>query len=188
MTSFEYISTLLSIIIGLGITHLLVGISRLINNPKGVRIYWVHLVWTFSIFTYMVFFWWWEYKLNSISDWTFQIYLFIIIYAVLLFLLCVLNMPFHFPENFKDHYYSTRKWFFLIFITINVVDLIDSGIKGRDYLINLGFEYILNISASIILSIAAIISRNKTIHAIIAVLYGIYQFWYAITAFNALSN
>ena len=72
MTSYEYLSTLLSIIIGLGITHLLVGIGRIINNPKGVKPYWIHLVWTLAIFIYLIQYWWFEYKLISILEWTFR--------------------------------------------------------------------------------------------------------------------
>ena len=188
MTSFEYISTLLSIIIGLGITHLLIGISRLINNPKGVKIYWIHLVWTFSIFTYMIFFWWFEYKFSSLPEWTFQVYLFIILYAVLLFLLCVINMPFHFPEDFKEYFYSSKKWFFIIFIAINAIDILDSYLKGSDHLSSLGFGYVLYVSISLVLSILAIFIRNVIFHGIIAVLFSMYQIWYAITAFNTISS
>ena len=188
MSSFEYIFTLLSIIIGLGITHLLVGIGRLINNPKGVKVYWVHLVWTFRIFTSMIFFWWFEYKFSEVAEWTFPVFLFIIFYAVLQFLWCVINMPFYFPKNFTDYYYSSRKWFFLIFIAICAVDILDTYLKGPDHLKSLGLIYYINITASIVISILAIIVRSKIFHGVIATLFVLYQIWFAITMYNTISG
>jgi cell division protein FtsW (lipid II flippase) len=188
VSSFEYISTLLSIIIGLGITHLLMGTSRLINNPKGVKIYWVHLVWTFTLFIYMIIFWWFEYKFTSIQEWTFLIYLFIILYAVLLFLLCVINMPFRFPADFRDYYYSFRKWFFVVLIAVNLVSVFDSYLKGRDHLNSLGIEYGVYISVSIVLCIMAIFSRNRILHGSIAVLYSLYQILYSIKALDTIAG
>ena len=188
MDSFEYISTLLSIIIGLGITHLLIGISRLINNPKGVKIYWIHLVWTLFIFIYMIAFWWFEYKFSSINEWTFQLYLFIILYTVLLFFLCVINMPFHFPENFKDYYFKSRKWFFSVLLIINIVDVIDGFLKGSDHMASLGMGYAIFITVFIILSIVAIFVRKELIHGTIVIVFSLYQICYLIIAFNTLSN
>jgi hypothetical protein len=188
MTSFEYISTLLSIIIGLGITHLLIGVSRLIYNPKGIKIYWIHLVWTFFIFTYMISFWWFEYRFSSVQGWTFQLYLFVILYAVLLFFLCVINMPFYFPENFKEYYYSSRKWFFIVLLILIAVDIADSFLKGSDYMASLGLGYAIFGSVATILSIVAINTVKEILHGIIAIILTLYQIGYLVIAFNTLSR
>ena len=187
MDTFEYISTLLSIIIGVGITHLLIGISRLINNPKGVKIYWIHLVWTFSVFTNLIWFLWFEYGFSSVTEWTFQMYFFLIIYAVLLFLLSVINIPFHFPEDFKEYYYSSKNGFFIVFIAVNAIDILDSYLKGGDYLIKLGMSYLIYVIACFVLSILAILIRKEIVHGIIAISFALYQIWYAITAFSTIS-
>ena len=186
MEPFKYISTLLSIIIGLGITHLLVGVSRLVYNPKKVRIYWIHLVWTISIFVYMVFFWWFEFKLSLIEEWTFQLYLFVIFYSVLLFLAAVINMPFYFPDDLKEYYYTSRKWFFGVFIGINVIDLIDTLVKGTDHFLNLGIGYIFFVTSSILFGCMALFTKKEILHACIAIIFALYQIWYGLTAFNSL--
>jgi len=41
----------------------------------------------------LLHFWWWEFRLIAVRQWTFPLYLFIALYAVLLFLLCVLLFP-----------------------------------------------------------------------------------------------
>jgi len=186
MTSFEYISILLSIIIGLGITHLLIGVGRLINKPKTLKIYWIHIVWTFFIFHYMITFWWFEFAFSNLQEWTFQLYYFIILYAVLLFCLCIINMPFHFPENFRQYYYSRRKWFFSVILAYNIVDVIDTLLKGSTHISNLGAGYPVLIIVSIILSIVAIFSRRELVHGIIAVTYTLYHLGYTYIKFNTL--
>jgi hypothetical protein len=188
MTSFEYISTLLSIIIGLGITHLLIGVSRLIYNPKAIKIYWIHLLWTLYIFIYMISFWWFEYNFSIIQGWTLQLYLFIILYAVLLFFLCVINMPFHFPEDFKTYYYASRKWFFTVLIFISVVDIIDGFQKGVDYMVGLGIGYALFVTVTMLLSIVAISTRKELAHGLIAIILTLYQVGYLFMAFRTLSG
>jgi len=187
MNPFEYISTLLSIIIGLGITHLLIGVSRFIYNPKGVKIYWIHLVWTFSIFMILVWFWWHEFGFSTVSEWTFQKYFFIIIYAVLLFLLSVINIPFHFPDNFKDYYYSSKRWFFLVGIAVYAIDVLDSYLKGSEYFGMLGLSYLIYIACSVGLCILAIFTRKEILHGIIAIFFALCQIWFAITAFSTIS-
>jgi hypothetical protein len=187
MDAFEYISTLLSIIIGVGITHLLIGVSRFIYNPRGVKVYWIHLVWTFSVFTNLIWYWWFEFGFSTVTEWTFQMYFFIIIYAVLLFLLSVINIPFHFPQNFKEYFYSSKNWFFVVFIAVNLIDVLDSYLKGVDYLRNLGMSYLFYLIASVGLSVLAIFIRKELFHGILAVLFALYQIWYAITAFSTIS-
>ena len=102
-------------------------------------------------------------------------------------MLCVINMPFHFPEDFKEYYYSSKKWFFIIFITINAIDVLDSYLKGSDYLIKLGMSYLIYLIAVFVLSILAILIRKEIFHGIIAIFFALYQIWYAITAFSTIS-
>ncbi len=43
MGMFAYVAVLTSIIVGLGIAHLLQGTARLFQDPDAGRPYWVHL-------------------------------------------------------------------------------------------------------------------------------------------------
>ena len=93
MDLFEYISVLTSIIIGLGIAHLLRGVARLVQHPGRHRTWWVHLVWVGYMFFQMTFWWWWEFNLNTLDLWHFEDYLFVLLYAVVLYLCCALLFP-----------------------------------------------------------------------------------------------
>jgi hypothetical protein len=45
MDAFGYLSVLLSIILGLGLTQLLTAIGRLIRHRDRVRVHWLPLLW-----------------------------------------------------------------------------------------------------------------------------------------------
>ena len=50
MTSFEYLSVLISIILGLGLTHLLSAVRDLIQQRAQVRWHWLPVLWAGLIF------------------------------------------------------------------------------------------------------------------------------------------
>lgn len=45
ISAFEYVTVLISIVVGLGITEVLSGIADLIKQSKRVKFYWPHLLW-----------------------------------------------------------------------------------------------------------------------------------------------
>lgn len=42
---FNYVMVLASVIVGLGVTHLLQGIVSIVQHPGRERVYWIHLTW-----------------------------------------------------------------------------------------------------------------------------------------------
>ena len=44
MEMFNYVMVLASVIIGLGIAHLLQGVGGIVQHPGREKIYWVHLL------------------------------------------------------------------------------------------------------------------------------------------------
>lgn len=58
MTEFEYVAVLVSLILGLGITHLLAGVGRTIHRRGELRLDAVHTLWTATAFLVLVLNWW----------------------------------------------------------------------------------------------------------------------------------
>ncbi len=166
MDAFEYISVLTSIIIGLGMAQLLLGISRIIQHPENAKPYWVHLSWVLTMFIYSVFWWWWEFNLNEIEVWTFGAYLLVVLYAFLVFLMCALLSPLSLSgyTGFEEYYYEKRAWIFGTFLVIQFVDSGVALIKGTDYFLGLGVTYYVGQSLSVVFSAIAISTRNKKFH------------------------
>jgi len=167
MELFEYIAVLTSIIIGLGMAQLLLGLTRLIQHPEKAKPYWIHLCWVFFMFLYAVFWWWWEFKLGDVEVWTFGMYLFVIFYAFLVFLLCSLLFPTDFSgyDGFKDYFYSKRAWFFGVYCLSEIIGFGDTALKGMEYFYGLGPQYVIAATTTIVLSAIAIFTRNEKFHA-----------------------
>ncbi len=71
MDQFEYVMVLVSIIVGLGIANILLGIGAIVDrvSRKEGRLEpsWAHAMWLLYCFTWLVMFWWWEYRFSSES-------------------------------------------------------------------------------------------------------------------------
>lgn len=140
MSPFEYIMVLVSIVIGLAITHLLTAISAAVHRLRGhgerLTLDPVYLLWVGYVLIWLVSFWWYEFNFQALyEDWTFGLYLFVISFAILLFLLAAILVP-HRMEGVKDSYsyfMEGRRWFFSVNILGVIFDIVDTLLKGADY-------------------------------------------------------
>ena len=171
MDVYLHVRVLLSMILGLGVAHLLRGVARIVQHPRKYKIYWVHLVWTLFLFLYLIHFWWWEFYLQKVLQWTFPLYFFLAIYATLLYLLCSLYFPDEMGEydGYRGYYYSRRQWIFTLMALLFIADFIDTLIKGSDYRAHLGLSYPIRTAAYLLLSLLAIKIRSPRFHAFFAV-------------------
>lgn len=142
MEIFEYVSVLTSIIIGLGLTVLLRGISVLIQHPDRAKADVTHLLWVLYIFQPLVWWWWFQFRLDGVA-WTSTLYLFVVLYAVVSYLLCAVLFPTDVEgyDGYGNYFISRRRWFFSLLIAAVVIDLIDTALKGSEYFASLGLEY-----------------------------------------------
>ena len=175
MTFFEYLAVLLSIVIGLGLTHILRGATRLIQHPGRYKLYWVHLVWAFNSFVGLIFFWWWEFSLVRMEQWTFALYLFVVFYAVLYYVMCALLFPSDLEgyDGFQDYFMSCRRWFFGVLALAYLADIADTLLKGRAHLEGLGWEYSFSVGLGFALCLVAIKTRNLIFLFIVGILQGL---------------
>ena len=170
MDVFLHVKVLLSMILGLGVAHLLRGVARIVQHPRKYRIYWVHLVWVLFLFLYLILFWWWEFFLEKVAQWTFPLYFFIAIYATLLYLLCSLIFPDEMDEydGYRGYFYSRRQWIFSVMTLLFIADIIDTFIKGAEYRAHLGLFYGIRTAIYILLSAFAVKIRSPRYHAVFA--------------------
>lgn len=187
MTISEYILVLISIVVGLGMTHLLSGAAEMVQHAKILHPYSVHTAWMVYLFITIIHFWWWEFRLVQIQTWTFLPYAFVVCFAVLLYLLVALLVPQRGEtENIKEHYYSHRKWFFGTMALVQVVDFGDTLVKGRSYFTGLGFEYPIRNLAIIVLCLVAIRTKNEKFHGALVLLLIAYQLLWIMRHFNTV--
>lgn len=172
-----HVRILLGMIVGLGLTHLLRHAARIVERPRAHPVYGTHLVWAGFMFVYLLHFWWWQFNLSHQPYWDFTLYLFVTLYALLLYLLCALVFPESLAEGagYREYYYGRRQWFFGLLALMFVVDIGDTLIKGDAYIQQLGPEYWARNAVYIAASLAAIATRNPRFHAAFAVAALLYE-------------
>ena len=174
MDQFEYLSVLVSIIIGLGITHLLTGLGRFMGGPDAPRVFWVHVVWSANLVLYQAFFWWFTFKWADREVWSFGIFLFVLFYSILLYLLAVILHPVGVPTgfDFRAHFHRRRRWFFLGLFLLAVVDMIDTVLKGAENVDAIDVWGIAYAASSLAGPLVAAFVRHPVFHRVYAVYWG----------------
>ncbi len=140
MGYFEYVMVLISIIIGLALTHILTALGSAVHRLRGhgppIKLDAIYLIWIVSVLIMLVSFWWTEFKFqDSVTEWTFGLYLFLVALAISLFLLAVVLVP---PgmkgvDDSYEYFMAGRRWFFGTFFVVTVLDLVDTSLKGVDW-------------------------------------------------------
>jgi hypothetical protein len=181
MNAFDHIKTILAIILGLSITHLLKGVVKFVQHPKKGKPYWVHLLWCIYVLLLIIHFWWWESHLRTITSWNFEIYFFLICYISVYYFICSILLPEDLQEynGFFDYFYSRKKWFFGFLALSFALDFVDTLIKGKEYyLAHYNWEYPVRNLSHIVLCIIAINTNNKKFHSVLVVLFMLYELSY----------
>lgn len=118
ISPFEYVSILISIILGLGITQILSSFSDLLYHYKKVKFYWPHTVWIGFVLFLHIQDWFITYQLKSKMIWNLPELLFILLYPILLYIAAKILIPSNDDEekfDMKAYYFSH---FCIIFILI----------------------------------------------------------------------
>ncbi len=100
MGVFEYLGVILSVIMGLGVTHILAGFSKTIHQRKTVKPYWVQALWALNVLIYIVTIWWGMFWWSGQQEWSYFQFLLLITYAILLFLSASLIFPWDISDDF----------------------------------------------------------------------------------------
>src|SRR4051812_23106209 len=93
MDEFSYLSVLLSIIIGLGLTQLLTAVGRLIRHRDRVRFDWLPLLWASALLVVFVQVWWSMFGLRTFQQWTFPDFLLVLSQTCTLYLMAAVVLP-----------------------------------------------------------------------------------------------
>jgi hypothetical protein len=189
MDTFGHIKSIIVIILGLSIAKLLQGAVRLIQHPGRTRPYWVHLLWALYTFLLLTHFWWWEYKLKVVTEWSFQEYFFLILFITMYYTLCALLFPDDLKDytGYEDYFFSRKKWFFGVLAASFLADVIDTLIKGNDYFLKATWEYPVRNATHFVLCIVAMFVSNRRFHAFLVLFFLLYELSYIWRLFDTVS-
>lgn len=188
MDAYGHLRILVSMILGLGITRVLSGLSRRIQSPARTEGMLAQTVWAVIVLLGAVHFWWWEFGLRRISDWHFGAYVFVLCYASLHFVMATLIFPDALPDHAESEsfFMRRRRWFFSVFALTFGFDLFDTLMKGSDYLHALGPEYFLRLALGLSVAFAALRARTLQGVALIGAVWLAYDISWIVRRYDSL--
>ncbi len=118
MDPFSYVSVLISIVLALGMTRILAGIGEMLPARSMRRIYWVHAIWILNLF--LVIAWWIFHRWRNIEQWTYFLFLVVLISQTILYLAAVVLFPSgdarsETADDYRLHFYANHRSFFILF-------------------------------------------------------------------------
>jgi hypothetical protein len=132
MTEFEYLAVLVSLILGLGITHLLAGVGQMIHRRGQYKLDAAHLLWTAATFWILVLNWWVFFQSRRFEEWSFEIFLVVLVWAVVYFLMAIVLFPPDIAEgeDYARAFERNRIWFLGLFVASSISDIVLTGARG----------------------------------------------------------
>jgi hypothetical protein len=115
MDSFSYLSVFISLILGLGVTHLLTGVAAIIRSRRELKIWWPTPLWIATTFLIQVQTWWAMFTLRTVEHWSFAAFLIILLQPVAIFMMAALIVPRTVDGrtiDLRDEYFREFRWFF----------------------------------------------------------------------------
>ncbi|MBL7852383.1 MAG: hypothetical protein JNN04_15875 [Cyclobacteriaceae bacterium] len=154
MSPFEFVTVLISIILGLGITQIMSGVADLIHQWKHVRLYWPHGLWIVLVFILHVQDWWLLYQLRDLTTWPLPMFLFQVLYPIGLFILARILFPMTggtAATDMKSYYLSNFRKFFFMVMVLSVLSALENvlyhGLGVEGWMVNAGIFLTLGLLA-----------------------------------------
>lgn len=187
---FIHIKVAIGMVVSLAIASVLTGVARFVQHPTRQKPDWIHLAWALSMLLSMLHFWWWEYRLSGIVAWRFELYVFVMAFAILYYFMCAVLFPADIRDyrDYDDYFMSRRRWFFSLLAISMVFDAIDSWLKGREHFAAFGIEYPIRLAAYLLLAWVAASTTRRRFHATFAGLNLVYQVSWILRSFDVLST
>ena len=171
-------------------TRVLAGVGEMLQARPRRRIYWVHALWTVNLFIYLIVAWWVFYRWRAQPQWTFFLFVFVLISPTILYLASLLLFPregaVDESVNYKVHFYANHRAFFIILGLYGPVDLVDTLLKGIPHFLELGTAYCVSLILFLAGLTTAAITRNERYHQIYAILFFIQTIIISFALFHTL--
>ena len=114
MEAFNYLTVMVSIVVGIGLTQLLAGIGNFVQIRRRVRFYWLHTGWVLLLIVLHLHMWWSLWVLRLVTEWTYGTFAYVLLGPALLVIASHVIIPELIGERIdvERHYYDTHRIFF----------------------------------------------------------------------------
>lgn len=180
----------ISIVLGLGVAHLLLGFGETIQERRSLKLYWVHTVWAVNVLHFHLSFWWNYFTWGRLDAWSYGLFLVLIGYTVLLYLLAVIIYPRRLEPgfDFREHLLGNRVWFFGILTLLGPVDFLETTLKASAGVRPMPDDYVVYALVLTGAALACLIWRNTRVLAAGGLVWLGVDLYYNATALGALGD
>ncbi len=186
MDAFEYLSVLISIVLGLAVTQLLSGVGKLVKARGRVSFFAPSAIWMATLLLAIVQSWWAMFSLRAVDDWTFVGFAVVLLHPMLLYLLVELCLPELEPTgpvDMKANYFRQSRLFFVAATLLIISSLV------RPLVLYGGLSEPADVGVQLIflgLAGAALFWRNPRFHWLLAPAVALFQIAYIAILFVQL--
>jgi len=160
MTEFEFLSVLISIVIGLGLTHVLSGTVRYIFAGRATEI---HLVYSLFTLIVLVLNWWVVFTWRNHVNWSFDEFLVLIFWAISHYVIAITLYP---PDESASAAFEVhRSWFLWSFAAMTLMDVTQTAMRGDLFQPWYYLIFVLHYTA---LALLAVLIKSPRAHRVIS--------------------
>jgi hypothetical protein len=161
---FNYLSVMVSIVLGLGLTQLFAGIGNLVQIRRRVKLYPLHSLWVLLLIVLHLHMWWSFWALRGVAEWTYATFVYLVIGPAALVIASHIIIP-ELIESRIDvqrHYFDTSPLFFGILTVAAVWAMFFEPIMGlRPFLVPFRIIQVIGVATLGCCSV----SKNWRLHA-----------------------
>jgi hypothetical protein len=165
---FEYISILISIILGLVITQILSSFSDLLYDFKRVKFCWPHSIWIFFILFLQIQDWFITDQLKDKAVWQLSELMFLLLYPITLFTTAKMLLPTHEKEerfDMKSYFMSQSQIIFIMLLISIALSILFNVLLLKQNLIE---QSVLLIFFTVISYVVLAESKSDRLHKILS--------------------
>jgi hypothetical protein len=131
LSLFGFVLVMVSIVLGLGLTHLLRGVATVVRHRRSISIDWIPLVWATTVFLFVASNWWALWDLRDVH-WTFPAFFFVMTEPAILYLAITLLLPVSASEQHSGSFEEVRVPFMLLMVVFQVMATWDGWLIGTE--------------------------------------------------------
>ena len=162
MSSFDYLTVLISIVLGLAIANVLTRLAAVITARERVDFYWPPVAWAIWLFFLAVQHWWAEWGIRHTSQWTFLDFWLLLLVPVDLYLLSAVVLPDREEDGRLDlgeWYFHNRAWLFALMFFLPALSILEEINRSGHMASNLNLAFLL--AFEIVIVIAYVLKSRK---------------------------
>jgi len=170
MTQFEFISVFASIILGLGLAHLLTGAIQQLYRGQ---IDYVQTCYALVALLLIVLNWWGLFAWKDEGAWSLTQFFVLVLWSLAMFAVCVAVYPF--GETGQQEFETHRRVVLIAVAGVGVLDIVQTALHGALFTPVYYLPFVLHFVA---LALAAAVIRNALAQKIIATYFPLTTFFW----------